>query len=41
MVYNMLKMERASEQTKTKYLIPWNNKEKAITGGGILLAQVI
>lgn len=29
----------ASEQTKTKYLIPWNNKEKAITGGGIFIGS--
>ena len=29
----------ASEQTKTKYLIPWNNKEKAITGGGIIIGS--
>ena len=27
----------ASEQTKTKYLIPWNTKERAITGGGIFI----
>ena len=29
----------ASEQTKTKYLITWNNKEKAITGGGIFIGS--
>ena len=29
----------ASEQTKTKYLIPWNNKERAITGGGIFIGS--
>lgn len=29
----------ASEQTKTKYLIPWNTKEKAITGGGIFIGS--
>ena len=27
----------ASQSTKDKYLIPWNNKEKAITGGGIFI----
>ena len=27
----------ASEATKTKYLIPWNTKERAITGGGIFI----
>ena len=29
----------ASEATKAKYLIPWNNKEKAITGGGIFIGS--
>ena len=29
----------ASEATKTKYLIPWNTKEKAITGGGIFIGS--
>lgn len=29
----------ASQATKTKYLIPWNNKEKAITGGGIFIGS--
>ena len=29
----------ASEQTKSKYLIPWNTKEKAITGGGIFIGS--
>lgn len=29
----------ASEQTKTKYLIPWNTKERAITGGGIFIGS--
>lgn len=27
----------ASQATKDKYLIPWNNKDKAITGGGIFI----
>ena len=27
----------ASQETKNKYLIPWNTKEKAITGGGIFI----
>lgn len=27
----------ASQQTKDKYLIPWENKEKAITGGAIFI----
>ena len=27
----------ASEQTKQRYLIPWDNKEKAITGGAIFI----
>lgn len=29
----------ASQTTKDKYLIPWNNKEKAITGGGIFIGS--
>lgn len=29
----------ASTQIKNKYLIPWNNKEKAITGGGIFIGS--
>ena len=29
----------ASEATKSKYLIPWDNKEKAITGGGIFIGS--
>ena len=29
----------ASEATKSKYLIPWNTKEKAITGGGIFIGS--
>ncbi len=29
----------ASQSTKDKYLIPWNNKEKAITGGGIFIGS--
>ena len=29
----------ASEATKAKYLIPWDNKEKAITGGGIFIGS--
>lgn len=29
----------ASQETKNKYLIPWNNKEKAITGGGIFIGS--
>ncbi len=29
----------ASEQTKTKYLIPWNTKERSITGGGIFIGS--
>ena len=31
----------ASSETKTKYLIPWNSKERAITGGGIFIGQYI
>ena len=29
----------ASQTTKDKYLIPWNNKERAITGGGIFIGS--
>lgn len=29
----------ASQSTKDKYLIPWNNKERAITGGGIFIGS--
>ncbi len=29
----------ASQATKDKYLIPWNNKQKAITGGAIFLGS--
>ena len=29
----------ASQQTKDKYLIPWNNKQKSITGGGIFIGS--
>lgn len=29
----------ASQATKDKYLIPWNTKEKAITGGGIFIGS--
>ena len=29
----------ASEETKKKYLIPWNTKEKAITGGAIFIGS--
>lgn len=29
----------ASQQTKDKYLIPWNTKEKSITGGGIFIGS--
>lgn len=29
----------ASEETKSKYLIPWDNKEKSITGGGIFIGS--
>lgn len=29
----------ASEETKRKYLIPWDNKEKSITGGGIFIGS--
>lgn len=29
----------ASQETRNKYLIPWINKEKAITGGGIFIGS--
>lgn len=29
----------ASQELKSKYLIPWNNKEKSITGGGIFIGS--
>lgn len=29
----------ASQETKNKHLIPWNNKEKAITGGAIFIGS--
>ena len=29
----------ASQETKNKYLIPWNTKEKAITGGAIFIGS--
>lgn len=29
----------ASQTTKNKYLIPWNNKERAISGGGIFIGS--
>ena len=29
----------ASTETKNKYLIPWNSKEKAITGGAIFIGS--
>ena len=29
----------ASQASKNKYLIPWNNKERAITGGGIFIGS--
>ena len=29
----------ASQETKNKYLIPWNTKERAITGGGIFIGE--
>ena len=31
--------KNASQETKTKYLIPWNTKEKAITGGAIFIGS--
>lgn len=42
-IINGLKYARdgngASKATKTKYLIPWNTKERAITGGGIFIGS--
>ena len=42
-IINGLKYARdgkgASESTKSKYLIPWNTKERAITGGGIFIGS--
>ena len=42
-IINGLKYARdgngASEETKTKYQIPWNTKERAITGGGIFIGS--
>ena len=42
-IINGLKYARdgngASEATKNKYLIPWNTKERAITGGGIFIGS--
>ena len=42
-IINGLKYARdgngASEATKTKYLIPWNTKERAITGGAIFIGS--
>ena len=42
-IINGLKYARdgngANEATKTKYLIPWNTKERAITGGGIFIGS--
>lgn len=42
-IINGLKYARdgkgASEATKTKYLIPWNTKERSITGGGIFIGS--
>lgn len=42
-IINGLKYARdgkgASEEIKSKYLIPWNNKERAITGGGIFIGS--
>ena len=42
-IINGLKYARdgngASSETKTKYLIPWNTKERAITGGGIFIGS--
>lgn len=29
----------ANQETKNRYLIPWNSKEKAITGGGIFIGS--
>ena len=42
-IINGLKYARdghgASSETRTKYLIPWNTKERAITGGGIFIGS--
>ena len=42
-IINGLKYARdgkgASQATKDKYLIPWNTKERAITGGGIFIGS--
>ena len=42
-IINGLKYARdgkgASEETKAKFLIPWNTKERAITGGGIFIGS--
>ena len=42
-IINGLKYARdgngASNETKTKYQIPWNTKERAITGGGIFIGS--
>ncbi len=42
-IINGLKYARngngASQSTQDKYLIPWNTKEKAITGGGIFIGS--
>ena len=42
-IINGLKYARdgngASEATKSRYLIPWNTKERAITGGGIFIGS--
>lgn len=42
-IINGLKYARdghgANETTKTKYQIPWNTKERAITGGGIFIGS--
>lgn len=42
-IINGLKYARdahgAGESTKTKYQIPWNTKERAITGGGIFIGS--
>ena len=42
-IINGLKYARdgkgASQETKNKYLIPWDNKEKAITGGAIFIGS--
>ena len=42
-IINGLKYARdgngANAQTQTKYLIPWNTKERAITGGGIFIGS--